>query len=210
MPDTRADALARAHGMVEPLRASADRAALWGGLADGTIELVSTDHCPFTQADRRRGVAARPDGWPTFTEIPGGLPGVETRLSLAYQGVVDGALTLERWVDAVAGAPARLFGLDGSKGTLAAGFDADVVVFDPEVTNRLDASVLHSRSDHSPYEGTVIRGWAALTVARGRMIARSGEPFEVQPGRGCYLRRRLTLSARGRSPSGPSADPETR
>jgi dihydropyrimidinase len=175
-----------------PLRAPADRDALWRALADGTVEVVSTDHCPFTMADRRHGTAKGGGGWATFTEIPGGLPGVETRLSLAYQGVVGGHLTLERWVDAVAGAPARLFGLDSSKGSLRAGGDADVVVFDPAATRRLDAARLHSRSDHSPYEGMDVTGWAAVTLARGRVVAKDGEPFDPPPGWGRFVRRTPT------------------
>jgi dihydropyrimidinase len=173
-----------------PLRTDADREALWLALADGTIEVVSTDHCPFTKADRRRGTADREGGWERFTEIPGGLPGVETRLSLAYQGVVHGRWTLERWVDAVSGAPARLFGLDGSKGAIVPGFDADLVVFDPAATRSLDAATLHSRSDHSPYEGTEVTGWPALTVSRGRFVAKDGEALQAEPGRGRFVRRR--------------------
>jgi dihydropyrimidinase len=173
-----------------PLRTDADAQALWGALADGTIEVVSTDHCPFTKADRRHGTADREGGWARFTEIPGGLPGVETRVSLAYQGVVDGRLTLVRWVDAVAGAPARLFGLDGSKGALTPGFDADVVVFDPGATKRLDAATLHSRSDHSPYEGSEVTGWPVLTLSRGWLVAEDGEAVDAEPGRGRFVRRR--------------------
>jgi dihydropyrimidinase len=172
-----------------PLREPEDRAALWRALGDGSIDVISTDHCPFTMADRRHGTADRPGGWATFAQIPGGLPGVETRLSLAYQGVADGRLTLERWVDAVAGAPARLFGLDASKGSLREGCEADIVVFDPAATRRLDATLLHSRSDHSPYQGMDITGWAAVTFARGRIVARDGEPFDAELGRGRFVRR---------------------
>lgn len=173
-----------------PLRANADRAALWSGLADGALQAVSTDHCPFTQADRHRGTRAREDGWRDFTEIPGGLPGVETRLSLVYQGVRDGRLSVERWVETCSTGPARLFGLSHVKGSLAPGLDADVVVFDPEATKRLDAGALHMRTDHSPYEGMEIAGWPAWTLSRGRVVARDGEPAdEEEPGWGRFVPR---------------------
>jgi dihydropyrimidinase len=171
-----------------PLRKEEDREALWQALADGTIEVVSTDHCPFTTTDRRRGVTGT--GWSDFTQIPGGLSGVEPRLSVLHQGVVDGRLSLVRWIDACVVAPSRLFGLADRKGALAPGFDADVVVFDPSATTRLDAASLHSRSDHSPYEGTTVTGWAALTYARGRLVARDGEPFEPERGWGRFIPRR--------------------
>jgi dihydropyrimidinase len=133
-------------------------------------------------------VSARPDGWRDFTEIPGGLPGVETRLALAYQGVVEGRFDAARWVALVATAPARRFGLE-RKGSLAAGMDADLVVFDPAATRRLDAEALHMRTDHSPYEGTTISGWPALTISRGRIVARDGEPVDHDPTWGRFVRR---------------------
>ena len=170
-----------------PIRTDTDREALWAALADGTIQVVSTDHCPFTKADRRRGVGGA--GWERFTEIPGGLPGVETRLSLIHQGVVEGRLTLERWIDACVLAPARLFGLSDRKGSLAPGFDADLVVFDPSATKHLDAANLHSRSDHSPYEGLEVTGWPAWTFSRGRAVAKDGDPHDAEPGRGRFVRR---------------------
>jgi dihydropyrimidinase len=170
-----------------PLRGADDRAALWGALAVGDVEVVATDHCPFTTEDRRRGTGGA--GWTDFTQIPGGLGGVETRLSLVHQGVVSGRLSLERWVEATSGAPARLFGLDRAKGAIRSGLDADLVVFDPGATRRLDASRLHSRCDHSSYEGRVVTGWPALTLSRGEVVASGGEPVDPRPGRGRFVRR---------------------
>lgn len=170
-----------------PIRGESDRRALWAALAGGEIEIIATDHCPFTRSDRRLDPAS----------TPGGLPGVETRLGLAYQGVVSGHLTLERWADAVAGAPARRFGLGSRKGALRPGLDADVVVFDPAARRTLDADALHSRSDHSPYAGMEVTGWPALALSRGRVVARDGEPADVEPGWGRYV-------ARERVAQGPS------
>jgi dihydropyrimidinase len=170
-----------------PLRTAADHAALWAALGAGEVEVVATDHCPFTIADRRRGTTGT--GWTSFAEIPGGLSGVETRLSLVYQGVLAGHLSIERWVEVTSGAPARLFGLDGTKGSVRPGLDADLVVFDPEATHCLDAAALHSRGDHSPYEGRTVTGWPALTLSRGRIVAVKGEPVDAPPGWGRFVRR---------------------
>jgi dihydropyrimidinase len=170
-----------------PLRSAPDRAALWSALGAGEVEVVATDHCPFTLADRRSGTGGT--GWGDFTQIPGGLSGVETRLSLVYQGVRDGRLSLERWVDATSGAPARLFGLAHRKGALRPGLDADVVVFDPDATRVLDAGNLHSRADHSPYAGLTVTGWPALTVSRGRVVSIDGEPVGVSPAWGRFVPR---------------------
>jgi dihydropyrimidinase len=104
------------------------------------------------------------------------MPGVETRLSLVYQRVRAGRLSLERWVDATSCSPARMFGLAGRKGSLRPGMDADLVVFDPEAKRRLDAARLHSLAGHSPYEGMDVAGWPAMTFSRGRLVARNGEP----------------------------------
>jgi dihydropyrimidinase len=177
-----------------PVRTATDREALWQALAEADLDAVSTDHCPFTVADRRRGWAPDAHAWQDFSQIPGGLPGVETRLALVYQGVVQGRLSPERWVALTATRPARLFGLGHRKGALEPGMDADVVVFDPTATKRLDAGSLHMRTDHSPYADLTVTGWPAVTISGGAILARQGEPAEVAPGRGRFLRRR---------PSGP-------
>jgi dihydropyrimidinase len=171
-----------------PIRGAADRDALWSAIGGGDVEAFATDHCPFTTHDRRRGTNGA--GWENFTQIPGGLPGVETRVSLLYQGVREGRLSLERWVDAIAAAPARMFGLDHVKGEIREGLDADLVVFDPEAPGRLDADRLHSRTDHSPYEGIPVIGWPALVLRRGTVISREGEPTDESFGGGRYIHRR--------------------
>jgi len=171
-----------------PLRDPWHREELWEGLAQGWIHTVATDHCPFTTGDRRRGTAGRPEGFADFTEIPGGLAGIETRMTLVWQGVRAGRITAADWVRLCAETPARTFGLFPRKGCLRPGSDADVVVWDPERPQSLDAAALHMRTDHSPYEGQVVRGWPSLVLARGRVVARDGK-FCGEAGRGRYLER---------------------
>jgi dihydropyrimidinase len=197
---------AQDHVCAPPLRRAPDRTALWRALGAGVVEAVATDHCPFTRADRRRGTAPGEQTWSNFTRIPGGLPGVETRVSLLFQGVRSGRITLERWVDAVSGAPARLFGLDHAKGAIRAGLDADVVVFDPGATKRLDARHLHTQSDHSPYTDTEVTGWPSLTIARGEIVSAGGEPVAATAGRGRFVRRSIREPRAGRERR--SAEPQ--
>jgi dihydropyrimidinase len=165
-----------------PLRTAADREALWQGLGRGDLDVVATDHCPFLLADKRR---SQDD----FTRIPGGLPGVEDRVTLVFQGVLDGRISLNRWVDAVATAPAKLFGLYPRKGTLAPGSDADVVVFDPTAERVISAAGHHMNVDYSCYEGLRVRGRPEVVLQRGHVLVEDGT-FRGHPGAGRYLPRR--------------------
>lgn len=177
-----ADALDGPHGerfiCAPPLRSYADQGALWAALAGGALDVLATDHCPFT-ADEKAGHL-------DFTTIPGGLPSVEARLSLAYTlGVRAGKLSLERWVEVCCTAPARIFGL-ARKGHIAPGFDADLVVFDPEAEVLLSADVLHEQVDWTPYEGTSLSGWPRHVFSRGRPIVHGGD-YVGQPGWGRFV-----------------------
>ncbi len=171
-----------------PLRDPWHVEELWEGLATGAVQTVATDHCPFTVADRRAGVRARPGGWVDFTEVPGGLPGIETRMGLVWEGVTAGRITAADWVRLCAEAPARTFGCWPEKGNLRVGADADVVVWDPSLTHSLAARSLHMAVDHSPYEDMTVSGWPALVLSRGEVIARDGS-YVGEPRRGRYLAR---------------------
>ncbi|MFZ5918994.1 MAG: dihydropyrimidinase [Chloroflexota bacterium] len=177
-----ADALAGPHGerfiCAPPLRSHADQNALWAALAGGVLDTLATDHCPFTAAEKAENN--------TFTQIPGGLPSIEARLSLAYtRGVRAGYLSLERWVEVCCTAPARLFGLR-RKGRIAPGYDADLVIFDPQKEVILNKNVLHERVDWTPYEGIKLWGWPRHVFSRGQTIVRDGE-FVGRPGHGQFI-----------------------
>ena len=150
-----------------PLRTCADNDALWRALATGALDALGTDHCPFSTSEKL--------GHADFTTIPGGLPSIEARLGLAYDGVNYGWFSLERWVAMCCTGPARIFGLT-RKGQIAPGFDADLVVFDPMWERTIIAGeTLHERVDWSPYSGRRLRGWPRDVFLRGRQIVRCGE-----------------------------------
>jgi dihydropyrimidinase len=172
-----------------PLRKAADNAALWVHLAADDLSTVGTDHCPFFYAGQKD--LGAPDAPPPFNRIPGGMPGIESRLALLYTfGVALGRLSLARWIDVCCTAPARVFGLAGHKGSLTVGADADVVIFDPEREVKISRSVLHENCDYTPYEGYQLKGYPLCTMLRGRVIARDGE-FVGGSGGGRFLVRAL-------------------
>jgi len=167
-----------------PLRPVSDQEALWSGLADGSLDLVATDHVPdrmaVEKADARRGVP--------FDKISNGAPGIETLLSIAYsEGVARGRLMIERLVDLLATTPALLFGLT-RKGAIEPGRDADLVLFDPAARRTLRASDLHHTSDYTPYEGFELTGAVRSVFVRGRPVIRDGA-FVGQRGNGQFVGR---------------------
>jgi dihydropyrimidinase len=165
-----------------PLRAKWHQEELWRGLAAGELATVATDHCPFNfkgQKELGRG---------DFRKIPNGLPAIETRVPLVHQGVVDGRLSLSRFVDAVATAPARLFGLYPRKGAIVSGADADIVIWNPRRELDLSQRALHMRVDYSLYEGRRVAGGPDRVFAGGKLIV-EGERFLGRAGEGRFLAR---------------------
>ncbi|MBP6786077.1 MAG: dihydropyrimidinase [Candidatus Promineofilum sp.] len=168
-----------------PLRPAADRDALWQALASGALDLVSTDHCPFTRAEKATGQD-------DFSQIPGGVPSIESRLALIYEGLVnraggDRAAALSRWVDICATTPARLLGF-GGKGRLLPGYDADIVIFDPNAGYVISLDSLHETAGWTPYDGLKLPGRAVTTVSRGEIIADQGQWLGAA-GRGQFIKR---------------------
>ena len=162
---------------------------LWHGLATGAVHTVATDHCPFTVADRRAGMRARTDGFADFTEIPGGLPGIETRLGLVWEGVAAGRITRADWVRLCAEAPARTFGLWPAKGNLRVGRRRRRRGLGPgRGPSRSTRDALHMNVDHSPYAGLTVTGWPEIVLSRGDVVARDGR-YVGEPARGRFVAR---------------------
>jgi len=169
--------------MSPPLRAQGNEEKLWRGLAGNDLQAVSTDHCPFCMKEQK--VLGKDD----FSKIPNGAPGIETRMSLLFDGgVKTGKITLNRFVELTATSPAKLFGLFPRKGTIAPGSDADIVVFDPEKKQKLSAKTLHMKVDYNPYEGREVTGAAQIVLSRGKVIVENGQ-FVGNAGAGSYLKR---------------------
>jgi len=123
-----------------------------------------------------------------FSKIPNGIPGIEHRIDLLHQGVVDGELPLARWVEVNSTTPARMFGLYPRKGTIAPGSDADIVLYDPAARHVLSAASHHMAVDYSAYEGREVQGQVTTVMSRGDVILDHGE-WHGQPGRGRFLHR---------------------
>ena len=169
--------------MSPPLRAEGHQDRLWRGLAFNDLQAISTDHCPFCMKEQKT------IGEGDFSKIPNGAPGIETRMSLVYDGGVrTGRISLNRFVELTSTSPAKIFGLFPRKGTIAPGSDADIVVFDPERTIRLSARTLHMKVDYNPYEGREVTGATDTVVSRGRVIV-DGGTFTGRAGAGAFLQR---------------------
>ncbi len=165
-----------------PMRRLADNEALWIGLQRRELQVVSTDHAPFNFAGQKE--LGRDD----FSKIPNGLPGVEQRVVLMYDAVRTGKIALHHFVDLVATAPAKLFGLFPRKGTIAPGSDADLLIFDPERKMTISAATQHQRVDYTPYEGMPVQGVPDTVLLRGRVIVQHGE-YVGGKGGGYFLHR---------------------
>src|SRR5450755_2150322 len=168
--------------MSPPLRDKAKQDQLWRGLAFNDLQAIATDHCPFCMKEKRLGEN-------DFSKIPNGAPGVETRMSLVYDGGVrSGRISLNRFVELTSTSPAKIFGLFPRKGTIAPGSDADIVVFDPNRTITLAARTLHMNCDYNPYEGRQVTGATDTVLSRGSLVIENGV-FVGRKGGGSFLKR---------------------
>lgn len=160
-----------------PMRSASHVKALWDALESGAIQQVASDHAPFRFEGQKTG------GCDNFTQIPNGLPGIETRLPILFTaGVTTARLSPERFVELTATGPARIFGLE-RKGRIRTGADADLIVVDPKREVEISAAMLHSDVDYSPYEGMKLSGFPSWTLSRGEVIVANGV-LQADRGRG--------------------------
>ncbi|GGS03024.1 D-hydantoinase [Streptomyces humidus] len=165
-----------------PLRPKEHQAKLWQGLRTDDLQVVSTDHCPFCFVGQKE--LGRGD----FSKIPNGLPGVENRMDLLHQAVVDGHISRRRWIEIACAAPARMFGMYPKKGTLAPGSDADVVIYDPHAEQTVSAETHHMNVDYSAYEGRRLTGRVETVLSRGEPVI-DQRKFAGRAGHGLYTPR---------------------
>ena len=172
-----------AYVIAPPIRATEHQEPLWKAVADGTLQTVGTDHCPFDLAGQKEL------GSDDFRLIPGGAAGVEHRLALLYtHGVNPGRIDLHRFVDLVSTSPARIFGLYPRKGTIEVGSDADLVLWDPAATATVSAATHHHRCDRSIFEGFQTTGAPVTVIASGEIRYHDGT-LRVETGAGRFLSR---------------------
>jgi dihydropyrimidinase len=173
--------------MSPPLRPQESLDEMWLGLRDGDVQTVGTDHCPFNFKGQKDM-----NGKDDYKKIPNGAPGIETMLMLMHtEGVVKGRITLERMVDVTSTSTARMFGLS-NKGAIAAGKDADIVVFDPKRKFTITQKKLHQNVDYTPWEGWEMTGMPQIVYSRGKKVAEwSGDQmkFVGALGAGKFVKR---------------------
>ncbi|MDN3262844.1 dihydropyrimidinase [Streptomyces sp. CSDS2] len=165
-----------------PLRPREHQASLWRALRTNDLQVVSTDHCPFCftgQKDLGRG---------DFSKIPNGLPGVENRMDLLHQAVVDGRISRRRWIEIACATPARMFGLYPKKGTITPGADADIVIYDPHAEQVMSAETHHMNVDYSAYEGRRVTGRVETVLSRGEPVIVQRE-YTGRAGHGVFTPR---------------------
>lgn len=168
--------------MSPPLRKEKDRAALWSGIAQNLVHTVATDHCPFCMDQKRIGIS-------DFSKIPNGIPGIEHRLELLFsEGVLKEKISLNKFVELTSTQAAKIFGMFPKKGTIAAGADADIVIFDPNIKHTLSVKTHHHKCDYSAFEGWQIQGKCKTVILRG-IIAIDNARALIGKGFGKYIKR---------------------
>ena len=163
-----------------PLRSKDNQEYLWKGLASGILSTVGSDHCPFFFEGQKTL------GKDDFSKIPNGVPGLEDLYSLMFHyGVQEGRLSLQKFVDVTSSTPAKLFGMYPTKGTIAIGVDADLVLMDPNPTRTITQKTQYQNVDYNTYEGTEVKGMITCVLSRGDILSKDGQ-FIGELGRGKY------------------------
>jgi dihydropyrimidinase len=174
-----------------PYREAHDQVALWQGVADNSLQVISTDHCPFWFEGGKDGRPGGKElGRASFAQIPNGCPGIEDRMYVLYtHGVRTGKISLNRWVELCCTNPAKLFGCYPQKGVIAPGSDADIVIWDPNKEYTISAATQHQRTDYNLYEGWNVIGMPRTVLSRGNVIVDNGT-WTGQMGAGKFVHRR--------------------
>jgi dihydropyrimidinase len=168
--------------MSPPLREKKDQATLWAGLNQGLVQVVGTDHCPFTWEQKQMG---KDD----FSKIPNGHPAIEHRMELLFsEGVNKGKISLNKYVEVTSTNAAKIFGMFPRKGTIGVGADADIVIFDPNQQHTISANSHHMNTDYSGYEGWEVTGKVKTVVLRGKVAIRDNDCL-IEKGYGQFVKR---------------------
>jgi dihydropyrimidinase len=176
------EAFARAHVMSPPFRSPHHQQALWQGLRGGNLHTTATDHCSFCAAQKAAGAA-------DFTRIPNGCGGVEERMAVIWDaGVNSGMLTPSEFVRVTSTNAAQIFNMYPKKGAIAAGADADLVVWDPQGTRTISARTQFSKGDFNVFEGRTVRGIPSHTISAGKLVFERGE-LRAEQGAGRHIDR---------------------
>lgn len=172
--------------MSPPLREKKDQATLWAGINQGLVNLVGTDHCPFMWEQKKMGEF-------DFAKIPNGHPAIEHRMELLYsEGVAKDKITLNKFVEITSTNAAKIFGMFPRKGTIAAGSDADLVIFDPMIHHKLSATTHHMNVDYSAYEGWEVTGKCKTVLLRGKVVIDENKCL-AEKGNGKFINRKKSV-----------------
>jgi dihydropyrimidinase len=173
--------------MSPPLRQKKDQETLWAGIKQGLVQVVATDHCPFMWEQK---LAGKND----FSKIPNGHPAIENRMELLFsEGVMKGKISLNKFVEVASTNAAKIFGMFPTKGTIAVGSDADLIIFDPHEKHKISAATHHMNVDYSGYEGWEVTGKIKTVLLRGKLAIHNNECL-VQKGFGKYIHRKPTAA----------------
>lgn len=171
--------------MSPPLREKKDQEALWAGINQGLVQVVGTDHCPFTWEQKKMGED-------DFSKIPNGHPAIEHRMELLWsEGVAKGRISPNKFVEVTSTHAAKIFGMFPRKGTIAPGADADLVIFDPKESHTLSVNSHHMNCDYSCYEGWPVTGKVKTVVLRGQVVVDQNK-CDAQKGYGQFIKRGTT------------------
>ncbi len=165
-----------------PVREKWHQEFLWKGLNDNSLQVLSTDHCPFNFSDRMIG---KDD----FTKIPNGGAVIEHRLELSFKGVKQNLIDLRRWVEINSTNPAKIFGMYPKKGTIKVGSDADIVIWNPEYKRVISVANHHMNIDYSMFEGLEVNGRAEIVISNGDIIIEN-DKLIGEAGRGKFIQRK--------------------